>query len=830
VLRVYACIAQEHDLRLVVVAGVICLLSTCIAFAAFEQARRDAARKLLWTELAAVVAGLGIWATHFVAMLAYQPGLPLGYDFATTMLSVCAAIFVTGLGWAIALGKPRGAAVLGGAIVGGGVATMHYIGMASVKVAGFIVWDRTLVTASVVLGIAMAAAALSVHRLAARKIARLAPVLLTLAICALHFTAMAAASIYPSDAIAVPASSVDSETLAIAITAGILVIFGIGFAVILFERRLAQTRIAEAEERTAMADEILRGAAERESLTAELERAAVISGVALENMAQGLSMYDDHNRLVTFNRRYTEIYGVPEALLVPGTPSPEILGWMVESGLIGHSVEYYREQIQASVASGEPLEVETRDGRIIEICMRPTPSRGWVATHDDVTEARRAADRIAWLARHDTLTGLPNRTAFGEHLAEAACEVDGDRGFAVLTIDLDRFKEVNDTLGHPCGDQILKEAAVRLRALVDNGDVITRLGGDEFAVIQRGVRDPEAAAMLSTGIIGALDRPFEFDGHTVVIGASIGIALAPRDGMSGEELLKKSDLALYRAKEETRGSHRFFEIGMDARMQERRDIEGDLRIAIQEGQFEVHYQPLLDLATGAITCFEALVRWHHPTRGLILPADFIPIAEESNLIIPIGEWVLRQACRDAAGWPDGIKVAVNLSPAQLKRGDLVTVTVSALTMAGLDADRLELEITESVLLHDEAWVRSLLERLAALGVRIAMDDFGTGYSSLSYLRSFPFSKIKIDRSFVEGVAGQSDSLAIVQATIQLSHKLGMETTAEGVETAEQLAVLSAEGCTHAQGYHVSRPVPADRIEGLLAGHGMAPARQMRAAG
>ena len=773
------------------------------------------------------MAGLGIWATHFVAMLAYQPGLAVGYDFATTLLSVCAAIFVTGLGWAIALGRRRGMALLGGAVVGAGVGTMHYIGMAAVKVAGFMVWDRPLVTASVVIGIVTAAAALWMHRLARPKLARLAPVVLTLAICALHFTAMAAVSIYPSNAVEVPPSSVDSATLAIAITAGILVIFCVGFAVIVFERRLAHTRLAEAEERTALADEILRGAAEREALTAELEREAVISGAALENMAQGLSMYDEQQRLVTFNRKYAELYKVPDHLLVAGTPLPEIIAHQVSTGLFPDTAEHYLKIIRHMGKAGRQFEVELRDGRIMEICMRPTPSRGCVATHEDVTEARRAADRIAYLAEHDTLTGLPNRAAFNDRLAEAAQAVRGDRGFAVLTIDLDRFKEVNDTLGHPCGDQILKETAVRLRSLVDRGDVVTRLGGDEFAVIQRDIRDPDAAAVLATGIIEALDRPFEFDGHTVVIGASIGIALAPRDGVSGEELLKKSDVALYRAKEETRGTYRFFESGMDARMQERRDIEGDLRIAIQEGQFEVHYQPLLDLSTGAITCFEALVRWRHPTRGMLLPAEFIPIAEESSLIIPIGEWVLRQACRDAAGWPDGIKVAVNLSPAQLKRGDLITVTVSALTMAGLDADRLELEITESVLLHDEAWVRSLLERLSALGVRIAMDDFGTGYSSLSYLRSFPFSKIKIDRSFVADLVGTTDALAIVQATIQLSQKLGMETTAEGVETAEQLDVLVAEGCTHAQGFHVSRPIPESQIEALLAEHGMAPARQAR---
>ncbi len=831
-LRVYACITEQHDLRLVVVAGVICLLSSYIAFAAFEQARRDGPRKLLWTELAAVVAGLGIWATHFVAMLAYQPDLPVGYDLATTLLSVSAAILVTGFGWATALRKGRNMALLGGGIVGAGVGTMHYIGMAAVEVAGIMVWDRPLMIASVALGVLLSAAAMWAHRIAAPKVASLAPVLLTLAICSLHFTAMAAASIYPSSAVEVPPSSVDSETLAIAITAGILVIFCIGFAVILFERQLARERLAEAEQRAVLADEILRGAAEREALTTELEREAAISSAALESMAQGLSMYDHDNRLVTFNRKYADLYGIPDHLLVTGTPACEIMDHLIGIGLMQGTEQHRRDVTLGGARSGGQREAKLSDGRIIEICLRPTPGNGWLATHEDVTEARRAADRIAYLAEHDTLTGLPNRTAFAERLAEAARSARADRGIAVLTIDLDRFKEVNDTLGHPFGDQILKETARRLRTVVGEGDVVTRLGGDEFAVIQQGIAGPGMAGALAKRIIKALEHPFQFDGHTVVIGASLGISLAPRDAgrgrASGDELLKLSDVALYRAKEESRGSFRFFEPGMAERMQERRELEADLRVAIQQGQFEVYYQPLLDLSLGTITCFEALVRWHHPTRGLLQPAEFIPIAEESNLIIPIGEWVLRQACRDAVTWPDGIKVAVNLSPAQFKRGDLIAVTISALTTAGLDAERLELEITESVLLHDEAWVRSLLDRLAGLGVRIAMDDFGTGYSSLSYLRTFPFAKIKIDRSFVEQLVGETESLAIVQATIQLSRKLGMDTTAEGVETAEQLDILTAEGCTHAQGFHVSRPIPATAIDELLAEHGAAPVRQASA--
>jgi predicted signal transduction protein with EAL and GGDEF domain len=354
-----------------------------------------------------------------------------------------------------------------------------------------------------------------------------------------------------------------------------------------------------------------------------------------------------------------------------------------------------------------------------------------------------------------------------------------------------------------------------LRDLIAKGDIVTRLGGDEFAVLQRNLGAEDGPANLAAAIVEVLSEPFKFEGHTVSIGASVGISRAPEHGTDGDELLKKSDLALYCAKEESRGTYQFFEAGMDSRLSERRRLEDDLREAINAGQFEVHYQPLLDMTRNRIGTFEALVRWRHRTRGLILPGDFIATAEDSGFIISIGEWILRQACRDAATWPNDVKVAVNLSPAQFKRGDLIAMTMSALSAAGLPPQRLELEITESVLLHDEAWVHSVLGKLSALGVSIAMDDFGTGYSSLSYLRSFPFNKIKIDRSFVADLIGTPDALSIVQATIQLSKKLGMEITAEGVETGEQLEILAAEGCTQVQGYHISRPVPASEITLLL---------------
>ncbi|MBO9516761.1 MAG: EAL domain-containing protein [Porphyrobacter sp.] len=814
-LRVYSCIVQDHDLRLLLVAGLICLAASCIAFAAFEQAERDSSRKLLWTLLAAVVAGLGTWATHFVAVLAFKPDLPMGYNFSTTLLSVAAAIFVSGIGWTVALAKRRFAAIVGGAIVGVGIGTMHYVGMAAVEVAGFVVWDQDLVLASIAIGVVLGACSMWAGR-SAPPVRKAAPLLLTLAICGLHFTAMAAASIYPSNAMTVPSNSVDSGTLAIVITAGVMLIFGSGFGVIHFERRLARAQFAEAEQRAALAEEILVGALERDALTAKLEREVTISSAALENMGQGLSMFDEHNRLVRFNQKYAELYGIPEHLLVPGTAVSEILHYLTGSGLFPQSAEFYAELLSALVEEGGRHEVELFDGRIIEIAIQPAPMGAWVATHEDVTEARLTADRIAYLAQHDTLTGLPNRSAFAENLSAAAGEAREGCGLAVLTIDLDRFKEVNDTLGHPFGDRILEQAAARLREIVGPDDILTRLGGDEFAVIQSGTPDVEAASALAARIVEVIEEPFRFDGHTVVIGASIGISVSPRDGKDAESLLKKSDLALYRAKEENRGSFRFFETGMDARMQERRQLEAELRIAIEQGQFEVHYQPLLDTGTGRIASFEALVRWNHPLRGLVQPAEFIPIAEESNLIIPIGEWVLRQACHDARDWPEDVKVGVNLSPAQFKRGDLITVTLSALSNAELAPSRLELEITESVLLHDEAWVRTILERLSAIGVSIAMDDFGTGYSSLSYLRTFPFDRIKIDRSFVADLVKAGDSLAIVQATIQLSQKLGMETTAEGVETQEQLAILTGEGCTHAQGFLIGHPVRAEEARRLVA--------------
>jgi diguanylate cyclase (GGDEF)-like protein len=385
----------------------------------------------------------------------------------------------------------------------------------------------------------------------------------------------------------------------------------------------------------------------------------------------------------------------------------------------------------------------------------------------------------------------------------------------VLYLDLDRFKSVNDTLGHPVGDALLCAVTERLGRLVRGTDTVARLGGDEFAILQVGAQQPTGAKALAARIIESLAQPFEIDGHQIVIGTSVGVALAPTDGREPDQLLKNADMALYRAKADGRGIYHFFQPEMDAQMQARRMLELDLRKAMSADEFELHYQPKIDLATNKVGGFEALLRWKHPVRGFVSPAEFIPLAEEIGLIVPLGEWVLKQACTEAAKWDNRLSVAVNLSAAQFRSSTLVLSVVSALGSSGLAASRLELEITETVLLHDTAAVLQSLHQLRDLGVRTSMDDFGTGYSSLSYLRSFPFDRIKIDRSFVGEVTKNNDCVAIIRAVVSLGASLGMETTAEGVETEEQLEILRAEGCTQAQGYLFSPARPASELPALL---------------
>ncbi len=535
-------------------------------------------------------------------------------------------------------------------------------------------------------------------------------------------------------------------------------------------------------------------------------------------MLQGLAMYDSQMRLVMCNKRYAEMYGLSPEQVKPGTTLREILEHRLARGEFqGKSLDELLEDRTERVAGPRAAQYtnELSDGRQIAVSTQPMPDGGTVTTHHDITEQRQSEAKIAHMALHDTLTGLPNRVLLNERLEDALRRVKRGEIVATLLLDLDHFKTVNDTLGHPAGDKLLTEVADRLRTVVRETDTIARMGGDEFAIVQTAIAQPADATALAHRVIECVGAPYEIEGHQVVIGTSVGIAMGPSDGTNPDQLIRNADLALYRAKGDGRGTYSFFERDMDAQMQVRRALEYDLREALGAGQFELHYQPAVNLASNRVSGFEALIRWHHPEKGMVLPGAFIPLAEEMGFIIPLGEWAIREACATAVRWPGELRIAVNLSPVQFRSPGLVQVVVGALAASGLAPERLELEITESTLLQDSEATLNTLYQLRALGVHIAMDDFGTGYSSLSYLQSFPFDKIKIDRSFVKDIADAVGSLNIVRAVAAMAKGLGMTTTAEGVETREQLDTVRAEGCTEMQGFLFSRPMPASEVEPFL---------------
>jgi len=546
------------------------------------------------------------------------------------------------------------------------------------------------------------------------------------------------------------------------------------------------------------------------------ERTSLLQ-VIIDNFPGGIAYYDKDLRVAVCNDKAKAILDLPERFFVNGPPRYEdILRFNAERGEYGPGdVEAHVARRLAIVAARQPYRNEQRmrrDGTVLDVIGHPIEDGGFITTYMDITERYLAETRIAHMAYHDELTDLPNRLLLRERLGELLLN-NGHRRqtVAVLSLDLDRFKEVNDARGHAIGDALLKSVADRLRSCVRETDLVSRLGGDEFTVVHISADPPREAAALANRIIEAMTIPFHVQGHRLLIGTSIGIAIAPSDGSDIEQILKSSDLALYGAKSDGRGTYCFFEPEMNTRMQARYALEMDLREALEREQLELHYQPVVNLRTDQVCGCEALLRWQHPQRGRISPADFIPIAEATGLIVPIGEWVLRQACGEAATWPAGVKVAVNLSACQFKT-NLVQIVVSALASSGLAPNRLELEITESVLLSDSDRTLATLRQLHDLGVQVALDDFGTGYSSLGYLRSFPFDKIKIDRCFISDLSQETpDAIAILRAVTQLGRDLGMSTTAEGVETAEQLSVIRAEGCTEMQGYLFSPPVAATAL-------------------
>jgi diguanylate cyclase (GGDEF)-like protein len=552
------------------------------------------------------------------------------------------------------------------------------------------------------------------------------------------------------------------------------------------------------------AEEALALRAENDALRRELD----LLHDALERMPHGMCAFDGSDRLVLANAHYRKLWSLPEHVTRRGSTFRQIM-----EATPGRETAASRSRPQPPPGTEGVRwrEWQLDDGRIIEIVVSRRADGSCVALHDDVTEQRKAQARISFLARHDLLTGLPNRAVLREELERGLAANRRGESLALLCLDLDRFKPVNDTYGHAAGDELLRQVAERLRECVRETDIVARMGGDEFAVVQRGALQPDVSTRLARRIIDVLTRPFEVDGHVVHIGTSVGVAMAPTDGEDSETLLRHADLALYRAKSDGRGQLSYFEPGMNQRVEARRGLENALREAITAQRLELAYQPRYAADDQRLLGVEALLRWNHPQRGAIAPSEFVPLAEETGLIVPIGRVVLERACRDALAWPAHVTVAVNVSAVQFARGTLVADVTHALAESGLSARRLELEITESTMFKDPTRVLGALHTLRERGVRIAMDDFGTGYSSLSHLRSFPFDHLKIDRSFVRDVAERADLQAIIRGIATLAQGLGMQTTAEGVETLDQLAAVRSLGCDAIQGFLLARPMPAAEV-------------------
>jgi diguanylate cyclase (GGDEF)-like protein len=554
---------------------------------------------------------------------------------------------------------------------------------------------------------------------------------------------------------------------------------------------------------------------------AELSEQNRLFNAALSNMSQGLCMFGQDQKLLVCNARYVEMYGLSSDLAEPGTPFRKIVESRIEKGQFdGEDPAAYLDERLASVreAVRHTRLHELSDGRVIAISHEPMQGGGWVATHDDVTHLRRIEEKLSHLARHDALTDLPNRTQLRERMDEVLRGDALQRGFLiVLLFEIDRFNEINDTFGQSVGDALLQDLAHRLRRRTDGADMVARVGGDEFVVLQIAEAPAVAADALAKHVQDVLGPSFDIDDQAISISVSIGVAVAPVDGEDADKLLKNAHLALDRAKHDGLGNARFFEQGMDERVRARRQLEEDMRAALRHEQFELYYQPQVNLQSGEIVAFEALLRWNHPTRGMITPAEFVPVAEDTGFIVQLGDWALRRACEDAMSWPRGLRVAVNLSVAQFRSGHVRQSVISALGASTLSPNRLELEITESVLMDDTREVSDVLEALQEIGVAIALDDFGTGFSSLSYLTRLRFDKIKIDKHFIRALQDEPRSaLAVLRSVVALSKSLGISTLAEGIETAEQLERVRAEGCTEAQGYHTGRPMAVADVTALLA--------------
>ena len=769
-LKVYDCIATAHDLRLVALAAFVCVLASVTAIKLLRYAGNSRGRmRGVWLTVSAISTGFGIWATHFVAMLAFTPGIPSAYNVVLTILSLVVAILLTGAGLTVSLIKNwRPAPWIGGAIVGGGIASMHYMGMAAFEIAGVVMWDPALVITSIALGAAIGAVALPVGLHGDEERWTIGgALLLTLAICSHHFTAMGAVSIIPNPAIEVSQAALPAAWLAIGVAIASLAILGLATAGVVIDIRDHRRSLLENDRMRDLAD-------------------ASVEGL----------LVCDGETIVSANRSFSQLMGSAAESLVGGRLEgcfPDPVARFKLMSRPNHVVE---------------TELRHRDGAMtpVELIMRPiifAERPHHVIAVRDLKARKDAEEHIYFLAHHDALTKLPNRSHFNARVDQEIAGLTPGRSLGVLCLDLDRFKEINDLFGHGAGDRALQMVALRIGALLDDRQMVARLGGDEFAILMPDIASPAAAGRLAESILEVLRSSSE--APEVAVATSIGIALSPDDAVDRQSLLNHADVALYRAKSEGRNTYRFFEAKMGAEVRDRRLLEHDLRLAISRGEVWLAYQPQLDIKRGKVVGFEALMRWKNPARGEISPGIFIPIAEEIGAILPIGDWVLREACREAATWQTPLKIAVNVSAVQLHNPTFVQELHQVLLETGLPAKRLEIEITETALVRDLNRTLATLRQVKALGVEIAMDDFGTGYSSLSNLRAFPFDRIKIDRSFIKSVNSNQQAATIVRAVLGLGKGLGLPVIAEGVETNEELRFLQEENCDEVQGYLLGKP-------------------------
>jgi diguanylate cyclase (GGDEF)-like protein/PAS domain S-box-containing protein len=787
--QVYTCLTVDHDWHLVVLAGAVCFLASAVAISLFHRAQATSGRtQLVWLCLDAAAAGCGIWATHFIAMLAYDPTVGVGYNLILTILSLFIAVLITGAGLGMALlDFGRWTTEFGGAVVGSGIAAMHYTGMMALELPGRITWAPNLVIASIALGVAFGALALY---FAARRDnwvnTLIATILFALAILFTHFTGMGAVLVIADPTRVNDAAALSPTALSLVIAGVAAIILGICLVAALSDRQS----------------------------DGRLRQQKFLLDTALENMSQGLCMFAADGRIVLFNERYAKMMGLSRAWL-EGRSLLDLFKIRKDSAEFPGNPEGFFASVIADARKGQSTTKirETSAGRVLRVVDQPMSGGGWVATFEDITEWRQAQAQISYMAHHDALTGLANRTQLVEKLQNALATPQlGGGSIAVHFIDLDRFKRINDTLGHDGGDFLLKTVAERLRSVTRIDDMVARLGGDEFVVVQTGVNGRDQAEVFACRLVSAVKAPMKLREQVTIATVSVGVALAPADGANPERLLKSADLALYKAKADGRDCIRFFVAEMDTELHARFKLEKIIRDAVLHDRFELHYQPLFEMLERRLIGFEALIRLPAEDGTLIPPLVFIPVAEELGLIDKIGAWVLREACRTAATWPEHLTVAVNLSPAQFLVGNVSAIVAGALKETGLAAHRLELEITETLLLGNSEAIMAELQTLKAMGVAIVMDDFGTGYSSLSYLWRFPFDKIKIDRSFMQGFDGSGrDAKTVVKTIIALGRELNMRVTVEGVETAKQAAFLDRVDGDQAQGFFFGRPVPASEL-------------------